>query len=245
FRGAERSFRGRFFTAEDARLYTLPKEAPPIYVAASGPQSAELAAGSGDGLISTSPDRELVGRYERAGGKGKPKFIELRLCWGPDPKAGRRLVHEIWPTSGLGGQLAQELRRPADFEAAVEPLKETDTAGDVHADVIGARAVGSAEPIRRDAIFRISSMTKPITAAATMILVDEGRIRLDEAVDRLLPELADRQVLRRLDGPLDDTVPAKRRIAVRDLLTFTMGFGLVFGPPDAYPIVGAMNDLEL
>ena len=118
-------------------------------------------------------------------------------------------------------------------------------AGDVHADVIGARAVGSAEPIRRDAIFRISSMTKPITAAATMILVDEGRIRLDEAVDRLLPELADRQVLRRLDGPLDDTVPAKRRIAVRDLLTFTMGFGLVFGPPDAYPIVGAMNDLEL
>jgi len=104
-------------------------------------------------------------------------------------------------------------------------------AGDVHADVIGARAVGSAEPIRRDAIFRISSMTKPITAAATMILVDEGRIRLDEAVDRLLPELADRQVLRRLDGPLDDTVPAKRRIAVRDLLTFTMGFGLVFGHP--------------
>jgi len=131
FRGAERTFRGRFFTAEDARLYTLPKEAPPIYVAASGPQSAELAAGSGDGLISTSPDRELVGRYERAGGKGKPKFIELRLCWGPDPKAGRRLVHEIWPTSGLGGQLAQELRRPADFEAAVEALKETDTASDV------------------------------------------------------------------------------------------------------------------
>src|SRR5438094_463529 len=118
-------------------------------------------------------------------------------------------------------------------------------AGAVHADVIGARAVGSAEPIRRDAIFRISSMTKPITAAATMILVDEGGIRIDEAVARLLPELADRQVLRRLDGPLDDTVPAKRRIAVRDLLTFTMGFGLVFGPPDAYPIVGAMNDLEL
>src|SRR5437016_13890557 len=78
-------------------------------------------------------------------------------------------------------------------------------AGDVHADVIGARAVGSAEPIRRDAIFRISSMTKPITAAATMILVDEGRIRLDEAVDRLLPELADRQVLDRKSTRLNSS----------------------------------------
>jgi G6PDH family F420-dependent oxidoreductase len=131
FRGAERTFRGRFFTVEDARLYTLPKEAPPIYVAASGPQSAELAAGSGDGLISTSPDRELVARYERAGGKGKPKFIEVRMCWGRDPNAARKLVHEIWPTAGLGGQLGQDLRRPADFEAAVEPFTADDTASEV------------------------------------------------------------------------------------------------------------------
>ena len=63
--------------------------------------------------------------------------------------------------------------------------------------------------MRRDTIFRIASMTKPITAAAAMILVEECKLRLDEPVDRLLPELANRKVLKRLDGPLDDTVPAQ------------------------------------
>ena len=62
-------------------------------------------------------------------------------------------------------------------------------------------------PMQRNSIFRIASMTKPITAAAVMMLVDEGRLRLDEPVDRLLPELADRRVLRRIDGPVEDTVP--------------------------------------
>jgi CubicO group peptidase (beta-lactamase class C family) len=89
----------------------------------------------------------------------------------------------------------------------------------VRVDAIGTKAVGSKIPVRRDTIFRISSMTKPITAAATMILVEEGKLRLDEPVDRLLSELADRKVLKRLDGPLDDTVPAKRQITVRDLFT--------------------------
>src|SRR5438128_10882893 len=93
--------------------------------------------------------------------------------------------------------------------------------GEVHVDAIGTKAIGGSDPIRRDTIFRISSMTKPITAVATMILVEECRLRLDEPVDRLLPELADRQVLRRLDGPLADTVPANRAIKVRDLLTFS------------------------
>ena len=85
--------------------------------------------------------------------------------------------------------------------------------------------------MRRDTIFRISSMTKPVTAAAAMILVEECMLRLDEPVDRLLPELANRQVLKRLDGPLDDTVPANRPITVRDLLTFRMGFGIVMASP--------------
>jgi CubicO group peptidase (beta-lactamase class C family) len=88
-------------------------------------------------------------------------------------------------------------------------------------------------------------MTKPITAAATMILVEECRVRLDEPVDRLLPELANRTVLKRIDGPLDETVPANRPITVRDLLTFRMGFGMVFGPPDAYPIQKAMSEQML
>jgi len=95
--------------------------------------------------------------------------------------------------------------------------------GDLHVDAIGTKAVGGSDPMGRDTIFRISSMTKPITAAAAMILVEECKLRLDEPVDRLLPELADRKVLKRLDGPLDDTVPANRPITLRDLLTFRSG----------------------
>src|SRR5436190_17881717 len=74
--------------------------------------------------------------------------------------------------------------------------------GEVHVDAIGMKAVEGLDSIRRDTIFRISSMTKPITAAATMILVEECKVRLDEPVDRLLPELAGRKVLKRVDGPL-------------------------------------------
>jgi CubicO group peptidase (beta-lactamase class C family) len=99
--------------------------------------------------------------------------------------------------------------------------------------------------MRRDTIFRISSMTKPITAAATMMLVEECKLRLDEPIDRWLPELAERLVLKRLDGPLDDTVPAKRPITVRDLLTFRMGFGQMMAPPDAYPILRAANEQQI
>ena len=99
--------------------------------------------------------------------------------------------------------------------------------------------------MRRDTIFRISSMTKPITAAAAMILVEECLLRLDEPVDRLLPELADRRVLRRPDGTLDDTVPAHRPITVRDLLTFTMGLGIVAAEPGTVPLADAMDQLEL
>jgi CubicO group peptidase (beta-lactamase class C family) len=117
--------------------------------------------------------------------------------------------------------------------------------GEVHVDAIGMKTVGGGDPIRRDTIFRISSMTKPITAAATMILVEECKLRLDEPVDGWLPELADRRVLRRLDGPLDDTVPANRPITARDLLTFRMGFGQMMGPPDAYPILKAAEDLRI
>jgi len=115
--------------------------------------------------------------------------------------------------------------------------------GDVHVDPIGLSSVGGA-PMRRDSIFRIASMSKPITAAAAMMLVEEGKLDLDEPVDRLLPELANRQVLRRLDGPLDDTAPAERSITVRDLLAFTMGFGIIF-PFDTYPIQKAVSALHL
>lgn len=102
--------------------------------------------------------------------------------------------------------------------------------GEAHIDVIGTTSVDGAHAMAEDTIFRISSMTKPITGVATMILVEECVLRLDDAVDRFLPELADRRVVRRIDGPVDDTVPANRPITVRDLLTFRLGFGGYFGP---------------
>ena len=118
---------------------------------------------------------------------------------------------------------------------------------DARVDTIGVMAFGSDEPMRRDTIFRITSMTKPILALATMMLVEDGRLALDEPADALLPELAHRQVLKRIDGPLDETVSARRPITLEDLLTFRMGHGLIteptFDPP--YPIVNAARDLEL
>lgn len=98
-----------------------------------------------------------------------------------------------------------------------------------------------AAPMRRDAIFRLASMTKPITAAAALMLLDEGRFRLDEPVDRLLPELADRRVLRTLASPLDDTVPAARPMTIDDVFTFRLGWGVLFEPD--LPIQAAVADL--
>lgn len=101
------------------------------------------------------------------------------------------------------------------------------------------------EPMRRDTVFRIASMTKPVTAVAAMILVEEGRLGLDEPLDDLLPELAHRRVLRRIDGPLEDTEPARRALTLRDLLTFRMGFGAILGPSASYPIQQAIDAQHL
>ncbi|QBD76628.1 class A beta-lactamase-related serine hydrolase [Ktedonosporobacter rubrisoli] len=117
--------------------------------------------------------------------------------------------------------------------------------GELHLEAIGTQAFGASAPMRHDTIFRISSMSKPIIAVATMILLEEGKLQLDEAVEALLPELANRRVLKRLDGPLDETVPAKRSITVRDLLTFRLGFGMIMEPAENYPILQAANAQQL
>jgi len=114
--------------------------------------------------------------------------------------------------------------------------------GGVHVDAIGTKTFGGSDPMLRDTIFRIASVTKPIVAAAAMILVEECALRLDEPVDPWLPELADRRVLRAIDGPLNDTVPANRPITLRDLLTFRLGIGAVMVFPPRYPIQQAMAE---
>jgi CubicO group peptidase (beta-lactamase class C family) len=116
---------------------------------------------------------------------------------------------------------------------------------DVHVEVHGKADLASGAPMRRDTIFRIASVSKPITAVAAMMLVEEAILRLDEPVTTWLPELADITVLRRLDGPIDDVVSAARAITVRDLLTFRMGLGAVMAAPGTYPIQAALAQASL
>src|SRR5580704_16225228 len=117
----------------------------------------------------------------------------------------------------------------------------------VHAATAGLMAIDG-PPMRRDTLFRISSNTKPMTAAVVLSLVDDGVLDLNVPVDELLPELTDRRVLRSPDGPLDQTVAAERSITVRDLLTFTWGFGMqgaMLMAPEPWPIVTAALERQL
>jgi len=114
----------------------------------------------------------------------------------------------------------------------------------VHVVTAGLRDLEARVPMRRDSLFRIASMTKPITAVAALMLVEAGLLQLDAPIEHWLPELADRRVLRRLDGPLDDTVPAKRSITLRDLLNFSFGLGVLVMPGNP-PIRQAINDAGL
>ncbi|MDH4988070.1 serine hydrolase [Aminobacter anthyllidis] len=114
--------------------------------------------------------------------------------------------------------------------------------GETHVEAVGALSLNGTAPMRRDSIFRIASLTKPVTAAAAMILVEESRLRLDDPVDKWLPELADRKVLKSVDGKLTDTIPASRPITLRDLLTLRFGVGAIMVYPFAYPVQHAMAE---
>lgn len=110
---------------------------------------------------------------------------------------------------------------------------------------IGNQAFGGNMPMSRDDLFRLASGTKPITAVAAMILVEECKIRLDDPVEEWLPELKDRRVLRTVESPLDDTVPARRRITLRDLLTFRSGYGELGFLSPTCPLQRAMSEAGL
>ncbi|MFE9566021.1 serine hydrolase domain-containing protein [Streptomyces sp. NPDC006487] len=133
-------------------------------------------------------------------------------------EAGLRRLHEV-------------LARHVESKKIPGLVALVSRGGRTHVETIGTMRHDGGEPMRRDTIFRMASVSKPVTTAAVMVLLDECRLRLDEPVDPWLPELADRRVLKRPDGPLDDTVPARRPITVRDLLTSTFGLGLDFDLP--------------
>lgn len=126
--GEMESFWGAYYTVENARIYTLPEELPPIIVAAGGEQSAELAGDIGDGLVCTAPKAELVNTFRENGGTGKPCYGQLTVCWAENEAEARRTAYEIWPNAGLQGELTQELPTPAHFEQAVATVREEDVA---------------------------------------------------------------------------------------------------------------------
>ena len=121
---------GKFYTVENARLYSVPDIPPPIAVSAFGHRAAEVAARIGEGFITVKPSAELLGTYHLHGGTG-PSIAALKVCWDQDEKRARKLAHELWPTDVLGGQLNQELHMPAHFASAVELVTE-----DMVADVV-------------------------------------------------------------------------------------------------------------
>jgi coenzyme F420-dependent glucose-6-phosphate dehydrogenase len=118
------SHRGKHYTIENARLYTLPDEPPQLVVAAAGPEAAELAGRLGDGLVGVSPQAELVDAFEAAGGAGKPRYGQVQVCWAADEESAKQTALEWFPNIALPGDLSQELPQPAQFEQASELLSE-------------------------------------------------------------------------------------------------------------------------
>ncbi|MBT2421104.1 beta-lactamase family protein [Streptomyces sp. ISL-22] len=148
--------------------------------------------------------------------------------------------------TGKGGFSAASLRRVRDVLARhVESgripglVALVDRGGETHVEALGTMRHDGGAPMRRDTIFRMASTSKPVAMAPVMVLLDECRLRLDDPVEPWLPELADRRVLKRIDGPLDDTVPAQRPITVRDLVTSTFGLGIDLTSPSS-PMMSAI-----
>ncbi len=121
WQGGEQTHRGKHYTVDHARLYTLPDEPLQIAVAAANPKAAELAGRLGDALVNTSPDAEIVEAYRSAGGDG-PRYGQVRLCWSEDEEQARQTAFELWRHTGLSGTINQELPRPSDFDAVAESV---------------------------------------------------------------------------------------------------------------------------
>lgn len=131
--GEQVSHRGDFFTVEEARLYTLPDEPPPLLVAGMGPEAIRLAARHGDGLITVVPEADLVSGFRDAGGAGKPTFAQLTVCWSEDEAEARETARRYFGVAGLG-RLITELRTPEDFELALATMTEEAAIGGIVTD---------------------------------------------------------------------------------------------------------------
>ncbi|MDP8938228.1 MAG: TIGR03557 family F420-dependent LLM class oxidoreductase [Actinomycetota bacterium] len=130
WQGGTRSHEGKHYRVENARIYTLPEELPPIIVAAAGPKAVDLAARTGDGFWGVSPQQELLEQFERAGGTG-PKYGQVTVCWAADEDEAKKTAYEIWPNAGIKGELSQELPTPTHFEQAAQMVRPDDLAESV------------------------------------------------------------------------------------------------------------------
>jgi len=128
-RGGVVNHRGRYYTVEGARIYTLPDEPVPIYVSAFGDKAAEVAGRIGDGFVCTMPDADLLQTFRSAGGSGKPAQGGFKVCYADTPEDGVATAHRIWPNTQLPGELAQVLPQPRHFEQASELVTEEMMAG--------------------------------------------------------------------------------------------------------------------
>lgn len=128
WQGGQQSHYGQHYEVENARLYTIPEEPPPILIAAGGPKSAELAGQIGDGLVATSPDEEVLAAFQSGGGGSKSRYGQITVCWATDEAEARRTAFRMWPNAAVTGELSQELPTPAHFEQAAQMVTENQVA---------------------------------------------------------------------------------------------------------------------
>jgi G6PDH family F420-dependent oxidoreductase len=128
WKGSAVTWDGKHYATHNARLYTLPEgDPPPVLVSGFGEKAVQLAARVGDGFVSTAPNKEHVQLFESTGGKGL-KQAGMKVCWGPDEEACKKLAHSLWPNAGVEGELSQALPMPAHFEQAAAKVTPDDVA---------------------------------------------------------------------------------------------------------------------
>jgi coenzyme F420-dependent glucose-6-phosphate dehydrogenase len=137
--GGRHSFYGHYYRVENARLFTLPPAVPPIYMSAHGKKALSLAGKIADGVIGVLATDDSLAVFDHAGGWGKPKIAEVKVCYSEDEKVARRTALEWWPTIGMGGQLSQDLALPSHYGAVAKLVTE---------DTIAERIACGPDPAR-------------------------------------------------------------------------------------------------
>ena len=124
WQGKEYSYRGKYFTVQHARIYTLPEETPPIYMAAAGEESARLAGEIADGIISTASGNTILKEFQKNGGKGKPCIGQIKVCWANSNEEAQETMRHWWPVSAVSGLLHADLPTPKHFEDVIDAMGE-------------------------------------------------------------------------------------------------------------------------